>query len=68
MKVRKTPDHEVIEVTMHRNYGSADRLVLREPVGGRCVWTVLDCEKDPNDSRVTAMRCLPACRVDHRRG
>ena len=67
MKIRKTPDHEVIEVTVRRDYEPYDRLVRRERGGGRSIWTVLFCEKDPHGWKVTAMRCLASCRVHHRK-
>ena len=66
-RIPKSPDHEVIEVSMPRSYRPYDRLILRDAASGRTTWTVLDCEQQGDAWQVTAARCLKSCRVHNRR-
>ncbi len=62
MKISKTADHEVAEVVLRTEPERGKRLILRDPTGDEAEWTVIDCKADPHGWKVTAVRCLPACR------
>jgi len=62
VKFSKTADHEVVELILREEPAPGARIALRDPVGEEGDWIVIDRRPDPHGWRVTAVRCLPACR------
>jgi hypothetical protein len=67
MAVKRVGDHEMVTISVPEAFRPYDRLVLKEPQLGRWIGTVLECERSGDIFRVTAIRCLPACRTHRRR-
>jgi hypothetical protein len=62
VKFSKSADHEVVELILREEPAPGARIALRDPVGVEGDWIVIDRRPDPHGWRVTAVRCLPACR------
>ncbi|HEY7113045.1 MAG TPA: hypothetical protein VIA45_08940 [Thermoanaerobaculia bacterium] len=62
MKSARTADHEVAEVVLRQEPAVGGRVTVRGPVGAEGEWIVIDRRPDPHGWRVTAVRCLAACR------
>ena len=62
MKISRTSDHEVAEVVLRQKPAVGGRVTMRDAVGVEGEWFVIDRKPDPHGWRVTAVRCLAACR------
>jgi hypothetical protein len=62
VKFSKTADHEVTEIVLRQESAPGSRIAVRDALGEEGHWTVIDCRPDPHGWKVTAVRCLPACR------
>jgi hypothetical protein len=67
VNIRRVGAHEVLELVVREKVEPYDGLPLPDPAGGPPIrWTVILADPDPHGWKITAMRCLEACR-EHRR-